>query len=55
MNTQLVQIPLAGDTPFSARLCALCDVQLAAGYRVVATFILQQDFYILFQKLQQPA
>lgn len=50
MNTLLLHIPLSDPSkPFHVRVAELCDVQLAAGFRVASTFILGHDLFILFQ------
>jgi hypothetical protein len=50
MNTLLLHIPLNDpNKPFHIRVAELCDVQLAAGYKVASTFIFGQDLFILFQ------
>lgn len=37
--------------PLADRINALCDVQLAAGFKLAATFVNDDNLFLVFQKL----
>lgn len=51
MNTQTLRLPLIDPAaPLADRINALCDVQLAAAFRLAAVFVLGDQLYLIFQK-----
>lgn len=51
MSTQTLRLPLVDPTgSLDDRVNALCDVQLAAGFALVATFVYGTQLCLIFQK-----
>ena len=52
MNTQTLRLPLNDPvTPLNDRINALCDVELAAGFKLAAAFVVGDQLFLIFQKL----
>jgi len=52
MNTQTLRLPLNDPTrPLDDRVNTLCDVELAAGFKLAATFVVGDQLFLIFQKL----
>jgi len=52
MNTQTLRLPISDTaTPLSDRIDTLCDVQLAAGFVLAASFVIGNQLYLIFQKV----
>lgn len=51
MNTDVVRIPLVDAVPLERRIEELCDVQLAAGFKLAAMTVIVDDVLLVFQKV----
>lgn len=51
MNTQTLRLPInAPGKLLPDRINELCDVQLAAGFKLSATFVYADNLFLIFQK-----
>ncbi len=51
MNTKVVRVPLVEATPLDQRIASVCDVYLAAGFRLASMAIVGSDAILVFQKV----
>jgi len=51
MNTQTLRLALNDPVqPLDVRINNLCDVELAAGFKLAATFVYADNLFLIFQK-----
>ena len=51
MNTRVFRIELESVTDMGAEITAVCDKQLADGFKLASTFVWVTDLVLIFQKL----
>lgn len=52
MKTKVVRIPLENDSvALDQQIIALCEVHLAAGFRLAASFTFGSDLVLIFQSV----
>jgi len=52
MNTTVTRIPLVDAKPLERRIEDLCDVQLAAGFKLAAMTVIVDELLLVFQKYE---